>query len=129
MRIKYQIKWDAIGIGASLACAVHCVLLPVIFTTVNLFGIEILENPFLEVLTLLVSMSVGGWAIWRGYRKLHHQKNLVICFAAGLILMTAGNFVSNIPAEMILKITGAILIITAHVKNWRACEQCEVHHH
>jgi hypothetical protein len=127
MRIKYQIKWDAIGIGASLACAIHCVLLPVIFTTVTLFGIEILENPYLEVLTLLVSMSVGGWAIWRGYSKHHHQKQLVIYFFIGLILMTAGNFVAYMPAEMVLKIIGAVLIITAHVRNWRACEQCEVH--
>jgi drug/metabolite transporter superfamily protein YnfA len=126
MRTKYQIKWDAISIGASLACAIHCVLLPVIFTTVTLFGIEILENPYLEVLTLLVSMSVGGWAIWRGYRKLHHQKNLIICFLAGLILMIAGNFLTYTPAEMGLKIIGAIFIITAHVKNWRACKHCEV---
>lgn len=127
MRIKYQIKWDAIGIGASLACAIHCVLLPVIFTTVTLFDIEILENHWLEMFTLLVSMSVGGWAIWRGYRKHHHQKLLLIYFFAGLILMTAGNFVTYTPAEMLMKMTGAILIITAHIKNWRACEQCEVH--
>lgn len=126
MRTKYPVKWDAIGIGASLACAIHCVLLPIIFTTVTLFGIEILENPYFEVLTLLVSMSVGGWAIWRGYRKHHHQKNLIILFLTGLILMIAGNFVEYMPAEMGLKIIGAILIITAHVKNWRACKHCEV---
>ncbi|MBP1650204.1 MAG: MerC mercury resistance protein, partial [Bacteroidetes bacterium] len=28
--------WDAIGIGASLACAIHCVVLPLIFTTLTL---------------------------------------------------------------------------------------------
>jgi hypothetical protein len=126
MRIKYQLKWDAIGIGASLACAIHCVLLPVIFTTITLSGIEILENPYLEGLTLLISMSVGGWAIWRGYRKLHHRKNLLIYFFAGLILMITGNFVSYMPSEMGLKIIGAIFLITAHIKNLRACKHCEV---
>jgi len=126
MRTKYQVKWDAIGIGASLACAIHCVLLPVIFTTITLSGIEILENPYLEGLTLLVSMSVGGWAIWRGYRKLHHQKNLLIYFFTGLMLMITGNFVTYMPAEMSLKIIGALLLITAHIKNLRACKHCEV---
>ena len=128
MRIKYQVKWDAIGIGASLACAIHCALLPIIFTTITLFGIEVLENVYLEVLTLLVSMSVGGWAIWQGYRNLHHQKNLVIYFFTGLILMIAGNFVSYMPVEMVLKIIGASFIITAHVKNWRAGKHCEAGH-
>ncbi|WP_177230599.1 MerC domain-containing protein [Chitinophaga sp. CF118] len=124
--MRTNINWDAIGIGASLACAIHCVLLPVIFTTVTLFGIEILENPYLEGLTLLVSMSVGGWAIWRGYKKLHHKKNLVVYFFMGLVMMMAGNFVSFKPLEMGLKIVGAVFIITAHVKNWKACKHCEV---
>ncbi|PSL23766.1 MerC domain-containing protein [Chitinophaga ginsengisoli] len=123
----YQVKWDAIGIGASLACAVHCVLLPVIFTTFSLFGVEILENVFLEVLTVLVSMTAGGWAIWRGYIRLHRQKAVLVYFATGLLLMVAGNFVSAVSLEMGLKIIGAILVITAHIKNWRGCRDCETH--
>jgi len=127
MRPAYQVKWDAIGIGASLACAVHCVLLPVIFTTFSLFGIEILENTFLEVLTVSVSMTAGGWAIWKGYMRLHRQKAVLVYFAAGLLLMIGGNFVNIVPLEMALKISGAILLITAHIRNWRGCRDCEAH--
>ncbi|MCF6404518.1 MerC domain-containing protein [Chitinophaga filiformis] len=123
----YQVKWDAIGIGASLACAVHCVLLPVIFTTFSLFGVEILKNVFLEVLTVLVSMTAGGWAIWKGYMRLHRQKAVLVYFLAGLLLMIAGNFAGAVPLEMGLKIIGAILLITAHIRNWRGCRECETH--
>jgi len=123
----YQAKWDAIGIGASLACTIHCVLLPVIFTTFSLFGVEILENVFLEVLTVLVSMTAGGWAIWRGYMRLHKQKAVLVYFVAGLLLMIAGNFASIVSMEMGLKIVGAILLVTAHIRNWRGCRECETH--
>lgn len=123
----YQAKWDAIGIGASLACAVHCVLLPVIFTTLSLFGVEILENVFLEILIVGVSISAGGWAIWRGYKRMHRQKAVLVYFVVGLLLMITGNFVAYEPLEMGLKIVGAILLITAHIRNWRGCRDCEVH--
>lgn len=126
MRSSYQSKWDVLGISASLACAIHCVLLPIIFTTVPLFGIEILENPYLEVITLLVSMTAGGWAIWRGYTRLHHRKSLLIYFLAGLALLITGSFCSSTPVEMGLKLTGAAFIITAHIRNWRACNSCNI---
>jgi hypothetical protein len=128
MRMKsfYHAKWDAIGIGASLLCAVHCVFLPVLFTTLPLFGIEILENAYLEAATLLVSMAAGGWAIWRGYTKLHHKKALVIQFLMGLALLILGNCFHHAPMEIPLKIAGAMLIIVAHIRNWRACSHCHV---
>jgi hypothetical protein len=33
-RMKGKINWDALGIGASLACAIHCALLPLFFQAV-----------------------------------------------------------------------------------------------
>lgn len=126
---SYEAKWDAIGIGASLVCAVHCVLLPVIFTTFTLFGIEILENTWLEAATLLVSMGFGGWAIWKGFKRIHRQKSVLIFFVIGLLLMLGGNFLHATAYEIGLKIVGAILLITAHIKNRRSCRDCEVHSH
>jgi len=126
MQVKsnYRSRWDAISIGASLACAVHCVLLPVIFTTLPLFGIEILENIYLEIVTIVVSMGVGGWALWKGYRRMHHNIAIVILFLVGLVFMIAGNFFSSENIEMSTKMIGAVLIITAHIRNWKQCKYC-----
>ncbi|WP_343672852.1 MerC domain-containing protein [Chitinophaga sp.] len=112
--------WDAIGIGASLACAVHCVLLPLVFTTLTLFGVEFIENKYLEVLTIVVSMCAGSWALIRGYRS-HHRLSLVLYFVIGLGLMIAGNFMHGHYAEILSKLAGAVLIITAHVRNISVC--------
>ena len=43
-RMKGKINWDALGIGASLACAIHCALLPLFFSTLPLFGINIIHH-------------------------------------------------------------------------------------
>lgn len=122
----YQQKWDMISIGASLACMVHCVLLPVLFTTLPLFGIEILENIWLELLTIAVSMAVGGWALWKGYRHTHGRAVVLAWFAAGMLLMIAGNFTGGGPWEMAAKLAGAVLIITAHIRNWKWSRNCNV---
>jgi hypothetical protein len=124
MKTVYRTKLDVIGIGASFACAVHCVLLPLITTTFTLFGIEVIENIYLEILTIIVSMSVGGWAIYKGYKKHHHRLSLVLFFSAGLCLMIAGNLVSSVPLEIIFKLIGSTSIIGAHVGNWRSCNAC-----
>lgn len=120
----YKSHADRIGITASLICAVHCVALPVFFTTVPFLGIEILKNPFIEAATILVSMCVGGWAIVRGYRLYHKKKMILSFFIAGLALMIAGNFVPYNWADMGLKFAGGTLVILAHVKNWRSSKHC-----
>lgn len=113
--------WDVIGIGASIACAIHCILLPLVFTTLTLCGVEFIENKYLEILTILVSMCAGSWALIRGYRKHHHRLSLVMYFVIGLLLMVAGNFAHGMYAEILCKLAGAVLIITAHLKNMHVC--------
>ncbi|MCK7553575.1 MerC domain-containing protein [Chitinophaga sedimenti] len=115
----YQQKWDMISMGASLACAIHCVLLPVLFTTLPLFGMEILENVYLEVLTIMVSLIVGGRAIWRGYRLHHGRVSLLMCFLFGMGLMISGNFVHGSLLEVVAKLGGAVIVVWAHFRNWQ----------
>ncbi|SFW85333.1 MerC domain-containing protein [Chitinophaga sancti] len=120
MNTDYRSRWDAIGIVASFACAIHCVLLPLIFTTLTLFGVEFLENVYLETLTILVSMCAGSWALFRGFKH-HHNRTLIIIFFTGLTLMITGNLLSFHFAEIICKLAGSTLIIIAHLKNVREC--------
>lgn len=117
MNTEYRSRWDVIGIGASIACAIHCILLPVIFTTVTLCGIEFIHNPYLEALTILVSMSAGSWAILRDHR--HKSQAIIWSFIMGLVLMITGNFLHGAATEIICKLAGGALIVFAHLKNLR----------
>ncbi|TSA43005.1 MAG: MerC domain-containing protein [Chitinophagaceae bacterium] len=46
--MKIRLNWDAMGIATSVLCAIHCALLPVIMSSLPIFGINIVHNVFFE---------------------------------------------------------------------------------
>lgn len=127
LKPAYRAKLDAIGIGASLACAIHCILLPVFFTTLPFLGIEWLENSTLEIITVSISLLVGSLALLNGYRKHHRYIWPVLVFIIGIGCMLFANIAPvSEHMEMTLKFFGAGLIITAHGFNWKYCRRCAV---
>ena len=121
---SYRTFWDKLSAGASIACAIHCILLPLLFTTFPVLGFEIIKNIFLETITISISLTAGGWAIWKGYYNHHHSITIVYFFTAGVLLMVGGNFIRKEVIEMSFKLMGAASLITAHIKNWRTCKRC-----
>jgi hypothetical protein len=122
----YKSRFDSISIFVSALCVIHCILLPIFLTTLPLWGFEVMENIWIESGTILISLVAGGWAIWRGYVKHHQRLFIPLLFIAGLSLMITANLIKNEKAEMVLKGAGALLVIVAHVVNWRVCRRCVV---
>lgn len=120
----YKSIWDKISIGASLACTVHCILLPLVFGTLPLLGIELLENIVLELVTIAISALLGGWAIYRGYYHFHRSKLVILLFLTGITAMAAGNFTATETAEMAFKLTGATALVGAHLYNRKKSKGC-----
>lgn len=121
---------DALGIAASVLCAVHCILLPVLFTSLPLLGVELLKNALLESATIALSMGIGVWVLWRSYRHGHISRWMVAGFITGLALVTTGNFMETTLAEALFKFAGATLIVTVHAINWRQHKRhCTTHKH
>ena len=43
----FKINYDALGIATSLACAIHCAILPLVLTSLPVLGVNIIHNiPF-----------------------------------------------------------------------------------
>ncbi|HET6995158.1 MAG TPA: MerC domain-containing protein [Chitinophagaceae bacterium] len=122
-RIK-RINWDAWGITTSLACAVHCALLPLFLTSLPLFGINIIHNIFFESGMVLLAFCIGSYSLYHGYRRHHHSFLPLVLFASGIALLVLKLL---LPAfETWLLIPAVILIIAAHVLNYRSCR---IHNH
>lgn len=119
-----RINLDKIGIGTSLLCAVHCILLPVLFTTLPLMGVEILENELLELVFILFSLIIGCLAMYNGYSKHHHKLLPLVLFILGISLLFFANFFLEDNQETIIKIIGATTLIIAHLINWQNCKRC-----
>ena len=117
-------NWDAVGIGASLACAIHCALLPLFFSSLPLLGINILHNTRFELGMILVSFAIGTYSLYHGYKKHHHSYRPMVLFTIGILIMLSRMLFRSI--EIWLLFPAAFLIIFAHVNNHM---RCRLHNH
>jgi hypothetical protein len=117
-------NWDAIGISASLACAIHCALLPLFFSSLPLLGINILHNYQFEFGMILISFAIGAYSLYHGYKKHHHSFKPIVLFSLGIGIMFSRMIFREI--ELYLLFPAAALIIYAHVNNHM---RCRVHNH
>ncbi|MGG9964247.1 MerC domain-containing protein [Ferruginibacter sp. SUN106] len=127
--MKVKLNWDAFGIGTSIACAIHCALLPVIATSLPVFGINIIHNGFFEWGMIGLAFVVGSYSLFHGYVKHHHSFAPVLIFSVGFIFLVLKQFFSQ--HEYLFLAIAVILIISAHYYNYRLCHKskCASPHH
>lgn len=121
---NFKINWDALGIAASLACAIHCALLPLLFTSLPVFGVNVIENAVFEVIMLILAFAIGVFSLYHGWKKHHHNFLPVVVFLLGFgFLVLKLFFVEYENWLLVPAVTGIIL---AHIINFRACK---IHNH
>ncbi|MBA4139194.1 MAG: MerC domain-containing protein [Segetibacter sp.] len=122
--MNFKINWDTLGIATSLACAIHCALLPLIFTSLPVFGINVIENLAFEIFMVVLAFAIGIYSLYHGYNKHHHNLLPIIIFTAGVLSLVLKLFF--IEYENWLLIPAITGIITAHLINYRLCR---IHDH
>ncbi len=123
-----KLNLDVLGIGASLLCALHCAVLPLLMTLLPLLGFRLLENEMLEYGLMAFTMLVGSVALYRGYRHHHRQSKALLLFITGLVLLLLGHFLETGLTGLGIIATGALFIIIAHWWNLRQCKHYKHYH-
>ena len=82
-----KINADTLGISASLACAIHCAVLPLFFSSLPVFGLEILHNKIFEYSMIGLAAVIGCYSLYHGFKKHHHKKLPLFVFITGLIFL------------------------------------------
>jgi hypothetical protein len=125
-------KWDQIGLGLSVICALHCLLLPFVLLSLPMLARYYLANPFFHVFLALLILPVGTYAFLAGFR---HHRNLWVLFLGmpGMFLVVVVPYLVHalnifLP-ETALMILGSILLISAHWINRKSCQTCQAHQH
>jgi hypothetical protein len=117
--MKKSINWDALGMSASLICAIHCAVLPVFLTSLPIFGFELIHNEVFENIMIVLAGIIGFYSLFHGWKKHHHRKAPLLTFTAGLILLLLKEQAHN---QFLLYLIPAVtLILTAHFLNYRFC--------
>jgi hypothetical protein len=117
--MNFKINWDTLGIATSLACAIHCALLPLIFTSLPVFGINVIENIAFEIFMVVLAFAIGIYALYHGYKRHHRNLLPIVIFTAGFIFLVLKLFFVDYETWLLIPaITG---IISAHLINYRSC--------
>src|SRR4051812_13188803 len=85
--MKIKLNWDALGIITSIACAIHCALLPLVITSLPIFGINIVDNLLFEWGMIALAFVVGAYALMHGYITHHRSLTPVIIFITGFVFL------------------------------------------
>ncbi|MBS1927068.1 MAG: MerC domain-containing protein [Chitinophagaceae bacterium] len=124
-----KINWDSFGIATSLACAIHCAILPLALTSLPLFGINIIHNAAFEWGMIALAFSVGAYSLLHGY-FVHHRTSLpILIFSGGFLFLVLKQVFHSY--EVFLLIPAVLLIIYGHLLNYKTCNKfkCSSPHH
>ena len=117
----FKINYDALGIAASLACAIHCAVLPLILTSMPILGVNIIDNIAFEYGMICLAFAIGSYSLFHGYRKHHHRSFPLFIFSFGICLL----FFKQVWHENQLwfLIPAVFTIVGAHGLNYLYCKR------
>lgn len=121
---------DSLGTLASTACAVHCLLTPLVLGMLPLLGIGFLAADWFENAAVIGAIALGVISMIHGY--LHHRRFRVVgLLMSGIILLLAGRWLvgdAHQLAETGLVVAGGLAVARAHWVNRRLCQTCTACH-
>lgn len=117
--MRSKINWDALGISASVICAIHCAVLPLFMASLPLFGVNIIENVAFELGMIALAFVIGVYSLRHGYKFHHHKKLPLLLFATGIFFLILKQVYLQYHA--LLLVPAVICIISAHLVNYRYC--------
>lgn len=121
--MNFRVNWDALGIGASLACAIHCAILPLVLTSLPLFGINIINNEYFEWGMILLALAIGSYALYHGYKTHHRSRLPIMLFYTGFVFLILKQLLHQY--QLWLLLPAVVCIVTAHYLNYRLCASCK----
>lgn len=111
---------DSLAMGASAACLVHCLALPVLIVLVPALAAYLALPETFHEIALALALPTSVLAIGAGYRR-HGNRIPALIVVPGLAMLAIGAFaVSAEWQETGLTAAGATFVACGHVLNWRA---------
>jgi hypothetical protein len=117
----FRINYDALGIAASLACAIHCAILPLLLTSLPVLGTNIIDHIGFEFGMIVLAMIIGFYSLWHGYRQHHRSLLPSLLFGLGMILLFLKQAFHAY--QLYFLVPAVSLIVAAHLINYRYCRK------
>jgi len=126
---KLLSRLDNIGITASTLCAIHCAIVPLIFTSLPLLGLGFLTNPWFEWGMIILAFIIGVSSICLSYFRTHRRLLPLTLLVIGFAIIICGHlFISNWIEGIIVPL-GGLTIAAAHFVNYKYADTCKTYGH
>jgi hypothetical protein len=119
--MNVKINWDALGISASVACAIHCAVLPLFLSSMPILGFEVINNLAFEFFMIVLAFAIGAYSLYHGRKKHHHSYMPLLIFSFGISFLLAKQIWHHY--EVLLLAPAVLLVISAHYYNYRLCRK------
>jgi hypothetical protein len=116
-----------VGAGLSIACAIHCLLMPLLVGVLPLVGMGFLADEATEawIIGAVVVTAVAG-GLW-GFR-LHGSLRVLMTLIGAVGLVMVGQLLGHAHAlGEALTIGGMCLVAVGHLVSVRLCRTCDSH--
>ena len=118
-----QPLFDRIAVGLSGACAVHCLLTPVVLIALPAFG-SILSDAQFHVAMLALVLPISSYALFSGCRQ-HGNRVVLLPGSLGLCIIVVSAFCGHQlfgeSGERVVTILGSSLVAISHFLNMARC--------
>jgi len=112
-----------VGPWVSIACAIHCMVSPIILGLLPMVH----ASEAIETGLIVASVAIGALTIGAGYRE-HHKARVLVLLGCSLAFLASRYFVSE-NLETAVVVTGAMLMAIAQFTNVRLQKHCCDHAH
>jgi hypothetical protein len=123
---------DKAGMIASITCAIHCMIMPLVVTLLPIFGLSLFATEEFEWMLLMVSAMLGVTSLCFGFRK-HKSFRAFSFLGIGLTFLVIGRLahehvshfrVFTFDIYLLFLVAGAILVALSHWLNNKLCKSC-----
>ena len=116
---------DNAGACLSLACAIHCLAMPLLVAVLPLIGLGFLASERAEFVIVIGAITLATGSLVWGVRHHRRWRAFLILVVALAFIATARTAVEG-PFEIAFHSLGGVLLATAHITNRHLCKTCPV---
>ncbi len=126
----FSLHADFFGFSASMLCAVHCAIWPVLIAVGAFGGLSWLTDDLLEWFFIGLTLVIAAWSLLNSYFKVHRNPVPLLIVVSGFGMLIFNHLLHNHhhhhtdQTGIITAVLGGLLIALAHYINWRMLDKC-----
>ena len=125
-----QANLDKTAIGLSLVCTIHCLLTPLAIALLPALGATFLDDERFHYAVLFFVIPTSLYALSLGCRR-HGRLGILAIGILGLLVLSSiliiGEETLGETGEKITTVVGAVIVASAHIRNYRLCQKNACH--